>query len=556
MSEKVLPGGTISFLFTDMEGSTRLLQRLGASYVEVLEQHRHLLLQACAAHGGEAFGSEGDSIVMAFSRATDSVRAALQAQLEIAEHAWPEGGTVRVRIGLHTGEAEVVEGNYVGLALHRAQRICSAAHGGQILLSATTRELTADALPADATLRDLEYHRLKDLGKPERLFQLVHPGLRRDFPSLRTLDVLPNNIPLQLTSFIGREHDVAEVVNLLSTKRLVSLTGPGGVGKTRLGLQVAAELLDQHADGAWMVDLSAISDPSWIPNAVAVSVGMRQGGPSASVADDEGSGGETGAGRTIVEQLVDHLRVNETLLLFDNCEHLVSGVSDVAEALLRGCPKVRILATTRERLDVPGEVTWAVPTLSVPDLTETPPADTLNDYEAIRLFVERAAQQHPGFQLNSDNAAHVVQIVNRLEGLPLAIELAAARMRVLTPEQISVRLDDRFRLLAGGAKSLPDRQQTLLGAIDWSYELLTDAERHLLTAVSVFAGGFTIAAAERVWEGEGMAPADVFELVTQLVDKSLLVHEARKGEARYRLLDSIRQYGWEKVLNPRDPSSH
>ena len=528
-----LPTGTVTFLFTDIEGSTTLLQRLGdRRYAEVLEEHRCLLRAAFAEGNGQEIATHGDAFLVAFSRARDAVGTGVAAQLALAKHAWPDDTSLRVRMGLHTGEPVSGSGDYVGLDVHRAARICAAGHGGQILLSQAVRVLASSDLPPRASLRDLGTHRLKDLREPEYLFQVVHPNLPSDFPPLKSLDIQPNNLPIQLTSFIGREREKAEVGRLLMTSHLVTLTGSGGAGKTRLALQVAAETLEEFPGGVWLVELAALSDPTLVPQAVASALAVSEQ-----------------PGRALTDTLRDALRGKSMLVVLDNCEHLVTACARLADALLRTCPNLRILTTSREALGVTGETIWRVPSLSVPDPQRLPPFDRFSDYEAVRLFIDRAVASAPQFGVTSGNAPAIAQVCHRLDGIPLAIELAAARVKVLAVEQIAARLDDRFRLLTSGSRTALPRQQTLRAAMDWSYDLLSEQERTVLRRLSVFAGGWTLEAAEAICSGGRVNADDTIDLLTSLVDKSLVLTDVRRDAARYRLLESVRHYSRDRLLD-------
>ncbi len=526
-----LPSGTVTFLFTDIEGSTRLLQRLGDRYAEVLVEHHKLLRAAFQKVGGQEIDTQGDAFFVVFRRASDAVAATVAAQRAIAAHPWPEGTPVRVRMGLHTGEPILTTAGYIGLDVHRAARICSAGHGGQVLLSQTTRTLLGEDLPKGVSLRDLGKHRLKDLTTPEQIFQLVVSELPAEFPPLKTLNILPNNLPIQLTTFIGREREMVGIKQLLSTTHLLTLTGSGGCGKTRLALQVAADLLEEYPDGVWLVELAAISDPALVPQTVASALGICEQ-----------------PGLPLLTLLTDHLQPKQLLLVLDNCEHLIEVSAHLVESLLHACPNLRILVTSRELLSVAGEVAWRVPPLSLPDPRAIPATESLTQYEAIRLFLERAAAALPTFTLTNQNARAVVQICQRLDGVPLAVELAAARVKVLSVEQIAMRLDDRFRLLTGGSRTALRRQQTLQATIDWSYKLLAEKERALLRRLSVFAGGCTLGAAEAVCADGEVNDSEILDLLSQLVDKSLVLKEEQGREARYRLLETIRQYGQERLI--------
>ncbi|MBW3590112.1 MAG: AAA family ATPase [Actinobacteria bacterium] len=542
------PTGTVSFLFTDIEESTRLAESLGdEAYAELLKKQAGLISTSAQSHSGYEVGQEGDSFFITFSRATDAVAAALDAQRALYAHNWPKGFEMRVRFGIHTGEAQVSSDGYIGLAVHRAQRICKAANGGQILLSATTKDLVHAVLPVGASLKDLGAHRLKDLGHPEQFFQVVHPDLPSEFPALQTLDVLPNNLPVQLTTFIGREGEIEEVKRLLTSVRLVTLVGPGGSGKTRLALQVAAELLEAYQDGAWLVDLAATTDESVIPQTVASILGVRGTAPGAM--GPRGVEVE-GQGRSVIDKVLDRLRTAKALVILDNCEHLVAECAALAEEILRSCPQITVFATSREPLGIPGEARWRIPPLAIPDSYDD--VQQIGAFEAVRLFVDRAVLNQSDFRLTEENAQVLLEIAQRLDGMPLAIELAAAWVSMLSPKQILSRLDDQFRLLAAGHRRGLPRHQTLRATVDWSYDLLSVPERKLLEDLSIFGGGFSLEAAERVCAGEGVRQ-DVLQLLSQLVDKSLVIRESEGGAVRYRLLETIRQYGWEKVSTSAGP---
>jgi predicted ATPase/class 3 adenylate cyclase len=531
-----LPTGTVTFLFTDIEGSTTLLQRLGdRRYAEVQEEHRRLLRAAFKEGNGQEVDRQGDSFLVVFSRAREAVGAAVMAQRSLTKYPWPEGAALRVRMGLHTGEPLGGTSDYVGLDVHRAARVCAAGHGGQILLSQAVEVMTARDLPPDVTLRDMGAHRLKDLREPERLFQVVHPDLPSEFPSLKSLDARPNNLPVELTSFVGRDREKAEIGKLLFTGHLVTLMGPGGAGKTRLALQVAAEAMEAFPDGVWLVELAALSDPALVPQTVASALSVREQ-----------------PGRSMTNTLRDALRGKSVLVVLDNCEHLVAACAELSSALLRVCPNLRVLATSREALGASGETTWRIPSLSVPDPKNLPPLDRFKEYDAVRLFTDRAVASDPQFAVTMSNAPAVAQVCYRLDGIPLAIELAAARVKVLAVEQIATRLDDRFRLLRGGSRTTMLRQQTLRATMDWSFDLLSQEERALLRRLSVFAGGWTLEAAEAICSGNGVAACDILDLLARLVDKSLVITETQGGEVWYRLLETVRQYGGERLVESNE----
>ncbi len=533
------PPKTVTFLFTDIEGSTELLQQLGDDqYAGVLTEHRRLVRTSCRRVGGRQIGHQGDGLLVAFTRARDAIAAAVGAQLAILEHHWPEGAIPRVRMGIHTGEPTIAAGEYIGLDLHRASRICRAGHGGQILVSLTTSALVEGRLPAGVVLRNLGSYRLRDLEQPEQILQLLHPDLPKEFPPLRSLDASPNNLPRQLTSFVGRARELGEVKRLLSTTSILMLTGTGGCGKTRLALEAAADLVETYADGVWLVELAALGEPGLLSNTVASTLGVRAAPTS-----------------TLEESLLNYLRPRTLLLVLDNCEHLTAACAVLVGTLTRSCPRLRILATSREPLGVSGETVWRVPSLSLP-LSEEPSAiEDLMEYEAPRLFVERAAAVRPGFALTRENAGAVATICRRLGGIPLAIELAAARMQVLSPDQIATRLDERFRLLTGGTRTALPRLRTLRGALDWSYDLLSQKERALMRRLAVFAGAWTLEAAEAVCAGDGVDTSETLDLLTQLVSKSLVLMDAQEEQVRYRMLETVREYGRERLDEANEMAS-
>jgi predicted ATPase/class 3 adenylate cyclase/predicted negative regulator of RcsB-dependent stress response len=525
-----LPTGTVTFLFTDIEGSTSLLRELSDRYADALADYRRLLRDAFLARDGHEVDTQGDAFFVAFPRARDAIVAAIAAQRAVLTHAWPGGAGLRVRMGLHTGEPLTADTGYVGMDVHRAARICAAGHGGQILLSEATRILVEEELPEGVSLRDLGEHRLKDLARPQALSQVVVADLPVDFPPLKSLNALPNNLPTQLTTFVGREHEIAEVKELLSKTRLVTLTGSGGAGKTRLSLQVAAEVLADFEDGVWLVELAPLSDPDLVAQTVASAVNVREQ-----------------PNRPVLTTLCESLQRKHLLLVLDNCEHLVAACARVSDTLLRACPNLRILATSREALGIAGETSWRVPSLSLPDPRHLPDLERLSAYEAVRLFIDRAVAVLPTFTVTNENAPWIAQVCHRLDGIPLAVELAAVRVKGLSVEQIATRLDDRFRLLTGGSRVGLPHHQTLRAAMDWSYDMLSEPERIVLRRLAVFAAGFTLEAAEAVAGGDGVDASEVLDLLIHLVDKSLVVAEEQGGEARYRLLETVQQYGRERL---------
>lgn len=542
MNNPSLPSGTVTFLFTDIEGSTKLAQQHPDEMPVLLARHNQILHQKIERYNGYVFQVVGDSFAAAFHSASDALNAALDAQRELHDEAWTPA-QIKVRMGIHTGAAQLqinpkdnIYSGYSTIAL--TQRIMSAGYGGQVLISGATRELVRDALPENTELFDIGEKRLKDLLRPEHLYQLNILEIPSTFPPLKTLDAFLNNLPTQLTTFIGRENEIAEVKQELESHRLVTLTGSGGTGKTRLSLQVAADLLEKFDHGVWFVELAPLTDSDLIPQTILSTMGVQEQ-----------------PGKSPLEVLKEYLHEKQTLIVLDNCEHLVSASAKVANTLLNAAPKLKVLASSREALGVKGEVSYPVPSLSLPDVKQLPTIEQLSQYEAVRLFIDRALLVAPHFVVDKDNAPHIAQICYRLDGIPLAIELAVARIKMLSVEQISKRLDDRFRLLTGGARTALPRQQTLRALIDWSYDILSENERLLLRRLSVFAGGWTLEAAEEICAGDSIETFDVLDLLTQLVNKSLVVviaEGSQSGETRYRMLETIRQYAREKLQEAGD----
>jgi predicted ATPase/class 3 adenylate cyclase len=533
MSE--LPSGTVTFLFTDIEGSTALWERDRVAMASAVKRHLVLLDAAIASHHGIHFKTVGDAVQAAFPTAPDAVGATLDAQRVLMQETWPEGvGPLRVRMALHTTAATPQDGDYLAPGLNRLARLLAAGHGEQVLLSLSTQDLARDALPPGASLIDLGEHPLRDLYRPERVFQLLYPDLPADFPPLRTLATRPNNLPLQQTPFVGREEQVGQVVDLLwrDDVRLLTVTGPGGVGKTRLALQAAADLLDAFPDGAWFVDLSTLANASQVPSAIADALGVRE----------EGS--------DITNRLAAMLAGKHLLLVLDNFERVVDATSSVVDLLSRA-PDVKVLTTSRMPLHAYGEREFPLPPFPMPDLARLPPVEALSQYEAVRLFVERAQAVQPSFTVTNANAPAVAEICHRLDGLPLAIELAAALVKILPAQALLKRLEQRLPLLTGGARTLPARQQTMRNTIAWSHDLLSSDEQVLFRRLAVFPGGCTIEAAEAVAAGAGAL--DVFGGIASLVDKSLLrQEEGSGGEPRFRMLETVREYGQERLDATRE----
>ncbi len=539
-------GGTVTFLFSDIEGSTRLEQAIGtARYAALLEQHRTLLRGAWAEHGGEEQGTEGDSFFVTFGKATAAVAAAVAGQRAMQAATWPDDAELRVRMGLHTGEPEQAGNGLVGLDINQAARIAAVAHGGQILISDTTRSLAAPHLPDGVRLRDLGAFRLRDLLAPVQLIQVDADGLGSSFPAPRTPDAHPNNLPTQLTTFVGRDAELDDVAGLLATTRLLTLTGPGGTGKTRLSLQLAARVSDDFADGVYFVPLEPIRDPMLVAPRIATTVGIAEG-----------------TARPIADSLADWLRDKAVLLVLDNFEQ-VSAAAPVIADLLRAAPKIKAIVTSRAALRVSGEQEYPVPGLpvppdpsqlsglgrmSLPGETRLIDLATLGQYAAVRLFIERAVAVKPGFAVTNENAPAVAAISSRLHGMPLAIELAAARIKLLSPDAILARLEHQLDLLAAGARDLPARQQTLRGAIAWSYDLLDEGSKRLLDRLSVFASGFDLESAEAICGPASEVGGEIVDGLMALADQSLLkVDDTADREPRFRLLDTIRAYAAERL---------
>ena len=528
-----LPTGTVTFLFTDIEGSTTRWEQQREAMQAALARHDAIMRDAIEAHGGHVFKTVGDAFYAVFTSSPDALKAALAAQHALQAEAWGEAASpLRVRVALHTGTVQQRDGDYFGPPLNRVARLLSAGHGGQVLLSAAMQELVRDQLLPSTELRSLGEHRLKDLIRPEHIFQVVAPGLSADFPPLKTLDNRPNNLPLQPTPFIGRERELEAVRRRLHDPevRLLTLTGPGGTGKTRLALQAAADLLDAFPDGVWFVNLAPITDPALVASTIATTLG---------VADV--------AGRPLLDGLKHFLRDRHLLLVVDNFEQVMPAAPLLAE-LVGAAPELKVLVTSRMLLRLYGEHDVAVPPLALPDLKHLPPLERLSQYEAVRLFIERAQAVKPDFTITNENAPAVAELCTRLDGLPLAIELAAARVRFLPPHALLERLGSRLKLLTGGPRDLPARHQTLRNTIDWSYSLLEPGEQTLFARLAVFVGGSTLDAAEAVCNANGDLSIDPFEGVALLVDKHLLQQvEGPTREPRFGMLETIREYAVERL---------
>jgi len=545
------PSGTVTFLFSDIEGSTQLLHRIGEKYAQALEEQRAIMRAAFQQFEGYEIDTAGDGFFVAFSRAQDGVFAAIQAQRQLAVHEWPEGETLRVRVALHTGEPLATATGYVGVDVHHAARLCAAGYGGQMLISETTRQLVAGNLPADVTLRDLGEHRLKDMQQAEHIYGIVVPDLPSHFPSLKTLQSKPNNLPAQITPLVGREHEIEAVRQLLlkAEVRLVTLTGPGGIGKTSLSLQVAISLLDEFAHGVFFVGLAAISDPELVLPTIAQTLGIREN-----------------RSKPLRESVIEYLCDKRLLLVLDNLEQVVAAAPVVAD-LLAACPQLKILVTSRIVLRLKGEREYPVEPLPAPDPRATISKEAFSQYAAVELFIQRARAVKPDFEVNNDNAPAVAEICFRLEGLPLAIELAAARLKLFSPQALLARLGSRFELLRDGPRDMPARHQTLRQAIAWSYDLLSSAEQAFFQRLAVFVGGCSLEAVEAICnaarlsspksaEDANKLALDALDGLTALIDQSLLRQAqtkdaksdiSREGEPRFVMFETIREFALERL---------
>lgn len=498
-----------------------------------LARHDSLMRAAIESNGGHVFKTVGDSFCAVFPDAPDALAACLHAQRSLQTEPWPETTPIRVRIALHTGGAEKRGDDYFGPSVNRVARLLSLAHGEQVLLSDVTQDLCRDLLPAGVTLKHLGEHALKDLGRPENVYQMVHEGLRSEFPVLRTgpRPSHPHNLPVQTTNFVGRDRELDEIADLLQRTRILTLTGAGGCGKTRLALEVGEAALAELPDGVWLAELASLADSALVAPALLEVLGLR-----------------AEPGRPTLDTLTDYLRPRNLLLILDNCEHLLDTCAEVCEALVRACPSVRILCTSREGLGIEGEQAYRVPSLRLPSRNEPATVASVSTCEAVRLFVDRATLQRPEFRITAENAADLAAICLRLDGIPLALELAAARVRSMSVEEICQRLDQRFKLLTGGRRTALPRQRTLQSLIDWSYDLLSPEEKTLLRRLSVFSGGWSLTAAEAVCSGDPIEPWEVLDLLSGLTDKSLLVVEFSTGATRYNMLETVRQYSQERML--------
>jgi predicted ATPase/class 3 adenylate cyclase len=527
-ADPTLLTGTVTFLFTDIEGSSQLWEGAPDRMRPALARHDEIARDSVSKHNGILVKTTGDGIHAVFADPLDAIEATLSYQRLLAEAEAASGVALRARCGLHAGINERRDNDFFGPEVNRAARIMSAAHGGQVLLSQAVAALLRDRFPTEVTLRDLGTVRLRGLARPERVFQVLHPALRESFPALRSLESTPNNLPQQLTSFVGRTRDVVQITNLVRGARLVTLSGAGGIGKTRLSLRVAADMLTDFSDGVWLVEFAPISDSNLLASAIATVLGVKEQ-----------------AGRSILDSLAKHVHDRQMLMILDNCEHVIGACAELIKNLLQAGPNLHILASSREPIRVAGETTYSVPPLAIPSFSEGTDPDALSEYESVRLFVDRAAAVNPAFMLTRDNASAVVKICRHLDGIPFAIELAAARARALSVNAISTRLGDRFNLLTRADRTALPRQQTLRALIDWSYDILSEDERALLRQLCVFAGGWALDAVEAVGGAKGAQEVSVLELHTDLVEKSLVTPES--NGARYRLLESVREYALERL---------
>jgi predicted ATPase/class 3 adenylate cyclase len=518
----------LTFLFTDIEGSSRLWEDHPDNMRQALACHDAILRSVVESNRGTVVKSTGDGLHAAFRDPRDAIATTVELQSALGDARATSGLALPVRCGMHAGVTDARDGDFFGSAVNRAARIMGAAHGGQVLASQSVADLSRDRLPGGVSLRDLGVVRLRDLASPERLFQVMHVALREDFPPLRSLEATPNNLPQQVTSFLGRERDIKKIRELLATARLLTLLGGGGIGKTRLSLQAAAEMMDDYPDGVWFIRLEALTNPRVVPQAVALVIGAKEE-----------------PGHSLTEALVNYCKARRCLLVLDNCEHLIQSCAELSTVLLQSGPGTKILASSREPLHTQGETIYDVPPLSVPDVGGATTPEELLRYEAVRLFAERSAQARPDFHVTPENAAAVAEICIRLDGVPLALELAAARMRALSAQEIAKRLVDRFGLLISGGRGTLPRHRTLRALIEWSHESLTQAERQLFRRFAVFAGGWTLEAAEAVGVGGDIGRIDVLELLSGLVEKSLVVLSSRG--TRYRFLETVRHYAQERL---------
>ncbi|MEO6912937.1 MAG: tetratricopeptide repeat protein, partial [Candidatus Baltobacteraceae bacterium] len=529
-----LPTGTVTFLFTDVEASTRRWEAGSQAMAAAVARHDALLQTVVEHQGGYLFKRLGDGICAAFARASEALAAAAEAQQLLTQEDFAATGGLPVRMALHSGEAQERDGDYFGPAVNRAARLLAVGNGGQVLVSGVTAKLLQDD-PAAIGMVDLGIHRLKDLTEPEHIFQLRTNGDPPSYPALRSLDAFLNNLPLQITSFVGREDDLRALTVRLQGSRLLTLVGTGGVGKTRLAIQLGGDVADHYADGVWIFDFAAITDPTVVPPAVAATLNIRES-----------------QNRSVVDSIILSLSQKQALLIFDNCEQVLDAAARIADSILRACRNVRIVATSRQALGIIGEWAYSVTSLPFPTSSRGLTAHDAMQYAAIALFVERAAASNQHFRLTDDNAAETAEICRRLDGIALAIELAATRIKVLTVHHLNGRLKERFALLTGGSRTELPRHQTLRALIDWSYDLLKDAEKTMFRRAAIFAGGYSTEAAMSVCASESLSDFEVLELTLSLVEKSLVSADLGNGLERYRFLESTREYALEKLKENKE----
>lgn len=530
-----IPSGNVTFLFTDTEDSIMLTLDNQNDLKSSLKNYYSIIEQSVTSNNGFIFKTIGDAFCCSFENDTDAVNASFDFQKRITNEVW-NGTLFKVRMGIHSGKAEWKGNDYSGyITLATASRVASAANGGQILISKDAVSIDEEKLRKGISFRDLGERRLKDLKEPMRLFQLVSAELTSDFPPLKTLDARPNNLPVQLTNFIGRENELTEIKELLKTSRLTTLLGPGGTGKTRLSIQAGADVIDEFVNGVWFIEFASLIDPSLILYETASALGLKEDG-----------------GRNISGVLIDYLKQKELLLIFDNCEHLISECAKLFQSLLTSCPKLRIIASSRESLKIPGEKVFPVPVLSIPAKSEFHTADSVKGFEAVQLFTDRACSVRQDFKISNENASAVVQLCHRLDGIPLALELAAARIKVMTVEKILENISNRFRLLTDGNRTALPRQQTLRALIDWSYDLLSEKEKLLFQQLSVFSGGWSLEAAEAVCCNDEIEEFEIIDLISDLTDKSIIISKETDGATRFSMLETIRQYCIERSHTSED----
>jgi len=531
-----IPSGQVTFLFTDIEGSTKLSQDFPYLLQESLDKHHSILSSTLESNGGYIFKTVGDAFCCAFENAADAVRAAIESQIRLSEENWGDA-KIKVRMGIHRGNAEWSLNNYIGyITLARTARIMSTAYGGQILVSEDVFENARDNLDGKISFRDLGERRLKDLRYPIKLFQITAPELASEFPPLKTLDARPNNLPVQLTSFIGREKEIHDVKELMKNSRLITLTGPGGAGKTRLSLQIGADLIDDFANGVWFIDAAPITDESLLPQTINCALGIK-----------------SDPAKSDMNKLKEFLKDKELLMILDNCEQIINACSKISEFILSINGKIKIIASSREALRCRGEQIFRVPSLMVPEPGEEISMENLTQYESVKLFIERALAVDPDFEVDNESAPFIAEICHRLDGIPLAIELAAARINIFSPEKIYERLKDRFKFLTGGSRTALPRQRTLKSMVDWSYDLLSEKEKLLLDRLSIFSDGWTLEAAEEICSDENLEMDEIFELISRLAGKSLITTKSDKN--RYNMLETIRQYCNDKLIEKNELDS-